>query len=89
MSTHIARFAVAVVVIDQLNAILRPRHSAGIRKTLVDISFASRADESRWALAFEAPNFVDASSIIVARVLFAIVDVYLADLAESSKWAGA
>lgn len=89
MATHITRFTVTVIVINQLHTILGTSQRARIREALIDVTFASGSDEPRWAIAFEAADLVGAAAVVVARTNHAVVDVDLAYEAESARWARA
>lgn len=82
--SHVSWFAVTVVVIDQLDAILSAGCSARIGQALVDVTLAPRTDETWWTLAFEASDLIDAGTIVVAGICHAVVRVYLTNVAESS-----
>lgn len=89
MSPHVAGFAIAMVVVDELNAVLCPGIGARIGQAFIDVAFASRANESWRAFTLEAADFVDACAVVMARVLLTIVDVNFADFSERSEGAGA
>lgn len=89
MATHIASLAIAVVVVDKLDTILRSRASTGITQAFVDIAFATRPDKSRRTCALEASDFVYTGSVVVARAHHAIVHVNFTDDAKSAMRAGA
>lgn len=86
VTAHIPGFAVAVIVVDQLYAVLSAGRGTRIRQAFVDITLASWPDETGRALAFEATDFVGAGAVIVARGHHAIVDVDLAYETESAGW---
>lgn len=86
VTSHVSRFAIAVVIIDKLDAILSAGSSTGIGEAFVDVTFAPRTDETRWALALEASNLVDARAIVVAGVSHAVIWIDLADVTESAGW---
>lgn len=78
VTAHISRFAVAVIVVDQLYAVLSTGRGTRIRQAFVNITLASWPDETGRALAFETTHFVGAGTVIVARGHHAIVDVEFA-----------
>lgn len=86
---HVAGLAVAVVVVHQLHAVLGTGSSARVGQTLVDVTFATRTDESWRALALEASNFVDAGAVVMAGIDDTVVDIDFAEVSESSGWARA
>lgn len=65
-------------IVHQLYAIRGSEIAARIGQALVNIAFASGADESGRAFAFVSADLIDAGSVIVASAAFAIVFVYLA-----------
>lgn len=85
MASHVAGFAVAVVVVDELHAILSSWRGARVRQAFVDITFASGAHETWWTLALEPANFVDARSIVMASSNRTIVNVEFANETQSSR----
>lgn len=89
MPSHVPSLAVTMIIVDQLHAIQSSRSRAGIRKTLVDISFAPRPDKSRRALAIETPDSIDASPVIMASSWRAVVVVNLAKVPQGARGAGA
>lgn len=82
MATHVARLAVAEVVVDELHAVLRARAATRVGQALVDVPLAAWADEAGRALAFEATHFVDTGAVIVASAREAVVHVDLTDDAQ-------
>lgn len=87
--SHVPGFAVAVIVIDELHAVLCTGQRARVREALVDVAFTPRSDEAGRTLALEAADSVDASAVVMTRILFAIVNVYFAYLPQSAERAGA
>jgi len=86
--TYKTGFAIAVIVVDQLHAILGTGRRTRIRQALVDITFASRSDETGWTLTFESADLVGARAIVVASTDHAVVHVDLAYEAKSTGRAG-
>lgn len=89
VTAHVPGFAVAVIVVDQLYAVLSAGRGTRIRQAFVNVTLASRPDEAGRALAFEATHLVGAGAVIVACGHHAIVDVYFAYETESAGWARA
>lgn len=86
VTAHISGFAVAVIIVDQLYAVLSAGRGTWIRQALINIALASRPDKTGRTLAFEATHFVGAGAVIVACGHHAIVDVDFAYEAESAGW---
>ena len=89
MAAHVSRFAMAAVVVDELDAVESSGGGARIRKALVDVSFAARSNKSGWALTFKGADAIDASTAVVASAFEALVDVDLAKDAQGAVRAGA
>lgn len=83
---HVARLAVAVVVVHQLHAVLGTGSSARVGQTFVNVTFATRANESWRALALEASDFVDAGAVVMTGIDNTIVDIDFTEVSESSRW---
>lgn len=66
--SYVADLTVAVVAVDELNAILCSIVGARIRETFVDITFTSMTDESSRTVTRKASYFVDTGSVVVAGV---------------------
>lgn len=88
MPTHVTGFAVAVIVVDQLYAVLSTGRCAWIRQALVDITLASWPDETGRTFTFEATNLIGAGAVVVASADNAVVHVDLAYEAKSAGRAG-
>jgi len=88
VTAHIARFAVAVIVIDQLYAVLSTGRGARIRQAFINIALASRSDKTGRTFAFEATHFVGAGAIIVTSGHRAIVNVDFAYETKSTRGTG-
>lgn len=86
VSSHVTGLAVAVVVIDQLDAVQGSRVRAWVRQTLVDVAFTAGSYEARWTAAFESSNLVDTAAVVVASTRHAVVRVDLAQHSERSRW---
>lgn len=84
MPAHPSRFAHAVVVVDQLDALLAAQCVTGIGQALVHIAFTSGPDKARPALAIIPADFVNAGAAVVAGTLEALIDV---DLTQESHGA--
>jgi hypothetical protein len=84
VAPHESRLAIAVVVVDQLDAVQSPGVRARIRQALVDVALASRPHESRGTFALEPAHPVDAGAVVVASSRSAVVDVDLAQESQSS-----
>lgn len=78
VAAHVARVAIAFVVVHQLYTVQRADGKARIRKTFIDVTFASRTNEARWADALEAANSIHTSTPVMASTFVAIVDVVFA-----------
>lgn len=78
VTAHVAGFAIAVIVVDELYTILSSRGGARIRETLVYVALAARTDETRRATTLESSDLVGARAVVVTRTVDAVVDVYLA-----------
>ena len=89
VTAHVARLAVASVVVDQLDAVQSSSSRARIGETFVDVAFASRPDETGRTLALESADLVDASASVVTGSFETLVDVDLAEDAQRSVWTGA
>ncbi len=85
MPPHETRFTVAMVVVDQLDAVQSTGVRARVRQTLVDVALAARTHEPWRTLAIEAADLIQASTVIVASAGAAVVDVDLAQEAESTR----
>ena len=70
--------AIALVVIDQLDALLGAKRGAWIGEAFIDISLAPWSDESRSASALIASDLVHADTSMVAGSLKALIDIDLA-----------
>ena len=79
-----AWFAIALVVVGQLNAFLGSKLIARARKTFVDISLTSGSDKARSATAFVASNLINASSSVMTSSLKTLVDVNFTELTHGS-----
>jgi hypothetical protein len=82
VSSHEAVFANAVVVVDQLDALLGAAGRAGVGQALVDISFTSGSDKAWSTFAFVASDFVNTGSSVMAGSFETLVNI---DLTEYSK----
>ena len=89
VASHVAGLAVAVIVVDQLHAVLGSRRRARIGQALVDITLASRSHEAGRTFAFEAADLVAAGPIVVTSADSAVVHVQLAYEAQRAGRAGA
>ena len=71
VASHESRFAVAAVVVDQLDAVEGPARRAGIREAFVDVALAARTHEARRTLALETADLVHAcSSVMTCSCIF-------------------
>lgn len=89
VAAHIAGFAVAVIVVDQLYAVLSTGRGTWIRQTLINIALASWSDKTRRTLTFETTHFIGAGAVIVASGHHTVVDVDFAYETKSTGWTGA
>ena len=67
VASHESCFAVAPVVVDQLDAVERSCWRARIGEAFVHVTFATRTHESWRALALEPADLVHAGSSVMAR----------------------
>lgn len=88
VSAHVAGFTVAVVVVDQLNAVQCASIRARIRQTLIDVTFATRTHKSRRAGTFKTAHAIDTSAIVVARTRLTIVLIEFTNNAQSTGRTG-
>lgn len=84
VASHEARLAVASVVVYELDAIESSSRRARIRETFVYVAFATRPNESWWALALKGTNAIDTSASVVTSTLKALVNIDLAKDTEST-----
>ena len=82
VTSHETRFAVAAVVVDQLDAVERSSRRTRIRQAFVDVALASGTDETGRTLAFEGSYFVDASAAMMTSTFETFVDIDFAKNAE-------
>lgn len=82
VSPHVAWPTVAVVVVDELYAVLRTWARTGIGQTLIDVSLTARANKAGWTATVETAHTVYAGTVVVARPRDAVVYV---DLTDNSK----
>lgn len=87
--SHVSRLAIAMVIVDQLHAILSSWRGARIGQTLVYVAFAFRSYESWRAFAFESANLIGARSVVVTSADRTIVHVELAYKTQGSRGARA
>lgn len=80
------RFAAAVIVVDQLDAVKCAGIGAWIRQAFVDVALAFRANETGRTTAIVAADFVDACTVVVACIRLAVVGVDFAIVAKRSRW---
>ena len=85
MPSHKTGFTTAPVIVDELDAIQRPFRKTGIRKTLVHVPFAPRADVTFRATAFESSDLIYARAAVMTSSFVTVVDVYFAELADGSE----
>lgn len=83
-ATHVTRSTVAVEVVDQLNAVLRPIRWTWIGQALIDISLATRTHEPGWTFTFESSNFINACAIIMTRGRRTVVNIDITDFSQCS-----
>lgn len=88
VTTHVTRLAIAVIVVDQLYAILGARRGARIRQALVDIAFASRSDETGRTFALESAHLVGTGAVVMTGTYQAVVGVDVAYDTKSTERAG-
>lgn len=79
-----SRFAVALVVVVQLDALLGAQSTARVGKTFVDISLTAGSDKSGPASALICANLVNTFSSMVAGSWVTLVDVDLTELTFSA-----
>lgn len=89
VNTHVTWFAVAMVVIDELNTVLSAKGRAGVREALVDVSFTARTNKTWRTLTLIAAYFVSTSTVVVANPLHTVVHVDFTNIPQSSRRARA
>lgn len=80
------RFAAAVIVVDQLDAVKCARIGAWVRQTFVDVALAFRANKTGRTSAIVAADFVNACTVVVARIRLTVVGVDFAVISKRSRW---
>lgn len=88
VATHPARLAVALIVVDQLDAVLGSEDRTRIGQAFIDVAFASGSDEARLALTFVPADFVDTAAAVMTSPFEALIDIDLAEETHGAVRAG-
>lgn len=84
MSTHVARAAVAVVVVDQLYAIQSTVRGARVGEAFIDVTFTARSHKARRAATLEASHLIYTGTVVMTSTGETIRHVDLTDDSKST-----
>lgn len=84
MSAHVALFAIAHVIVDQLNTVQCSNVVTWIWQTLINVSFASRPHKTWWTSTFKSANFIYACTIVMTCSKYTIIYIDVANYSECS-----
>ena len=81
---HEATFTVTNIVVHKLDTVQRPLRRARVRQALVDVPFTAWTHKTRWAVALESPDTVNAGAIVVTRSRHTIIHIDFTQYAQRS-----